>query len=158
MIHGDADFPLHGLWDRPSERAGALVFAVDAAGRVLLQLRDDAPGVPHGGLFAPFGGGVEPGEALAEAALREIREETGLVLAEADLTPLARVLSRPRRTRLYAFAAACPAQPAAIRLGEGAGFAFLTPAQVLRLPVVPELRGAALEAPGVVARRAAAAG
>ena len=33
-------------------------------------------------------GGVEPGESLAEAALRELREETGLVAPEAALMPL----------------------------------------------------------------------
>ena len=33
-------------------------------------------------------GGVEPGEGLAEAAVRELREETGLIAPEAELTPL----------------------------------------------------------------------
>jgi 8-oxo-dGTP pyrophosphatase MutT (NUDIX family) len=33
-------------------------------------------------------GGVEPGETLAEAARRELREETGLVAPEAALAPL----------------------------------------------------------------------
>src|SRR5579883_3333148 len=33
-------------------------------------------------------GGVEPGESLAEAARRELREETGLAAPEAALVPL----------------------------------------------------------------------
>lgn len=150
---GDADFRLHGAWDEPGTHAGALVFAVDAEGRVLLQLRDARPGVQQGGLWAPFGGGVEPGEGLAEAACREFAEETGLVLAPEALTPLGRALSgTPRRARLYAFAARCPRPAEAIRLAEGAGFAFLTLAQLRAFPLVPAIRAMAMAAPAAVGR------
>ncbi|GAA4983102.1 NUDIX domain-containing protein [Actinopolymorpha pittospori] len=50
--------------------AGAAVF--NEAGRLLLARHD------HDGLWATIGGGMEPGESPAEAALRELREETGL--------------------------------------------------------------------------------
>jgi ADP-ribose pyrophosphatase YjhB (NUDIX family) len=42
------------------------------AGRVLLQRRDDT------GRWGLPGGGVEPGESVREAIIREVREETGL--------------------------------------------------------------------------------
>lgn len=37
--------------------------------------------------WGPPGGGVEPGEGVAEAAVREVLEETGIALEVADLTP-----------------------------------------------------------------------
>ena len=40
---------------------------------------------PAKGLYAFPGGRVEPGETLIEAAMREMREETGLMLDDIDL-------------------------------------------------------------------------
>ena len=64
---------------RPDPFLGASV-AVFRDGRVLLAAR--GPAAPMEGLFSLPGGGVEPGETLAEAALRELREEIGV---EAEL-------------------------------------------------------------------------
>ena len=55
---------------RPS--ASAVIF--DRRGRVLLQQRSD------GGQWGLPGGSVEIGESVADAAIREVREETGLVV------------------------------------------------------------------------------
>ncbi len=52
---------------------GAVV--LDDAGRLLLVRRRNAPGR---GLWSVPGGRVEPGESLAAAVAREVREETGL--------------------------------------------------------------------------------
>lgn len=65
-------------------RTTARVLVVDAGGRVLL-FRDSDPGVPGVDWWITPGGGVEPGETLRAAALREVAEETGLQLADADL-------------------------------------------------------------------------
>src|SRR5207237_1802961 len=55
--------------------AVGLIVADD--GRVLLQLRDDKPGLPGAGQWGFFGGHVEPGERPADAFLREMDEELG---------------------------------------------------------------------------------
>jgi mutator protein MutT len=55
--------------------AGAVVR--DADGRLLLVRRGHAPSA---GLWSLPGGRVEPGETAAEAAAREVREETGLIV------------------------------------------------------------------------------
>lgn len=67
-------------------RRSARVLLLDRDDRLLLVRSALVPGEPERGdaWFVP-GGGVEPGEDLTEAALRELREETGLNAEPADL-------------------------------------------------------------------------
>lgn len=57
--------------------AGVAIF--DRAGRLLLARH------VHDGLWATPGGGVEPGESPLDAAVREVREETGLLVRDYTL-------------------------------------------------------------------------
>jgi 8-oxo-dGTP pyrophosphatase MutT (NUDIX family) len=64
-------------------RSTARVLPVNREGRVLLQL---ARGLLRGDRrWLTIGGGLEPGETLAEAAAREMREEAGIVVDPAAL-------------------------------------------------------------------------
>jgi 8-oxo-dGTP pyrophosphatase MutT (NUDIX family) len=64
-------------------RSTARVLPVDREGRVLLQL---AHGLLHGDRrWLSIGGGLESGETLAEAAVREMREEAGIIVDPAAL-------------------------------------------------------------------------
>lgn len=49
----------------------------DEKGRILLLRRADGD-IRRDGLWSVPGGGIEPGERLDQAAVREVREETGL--------------------------------------------------------------------------------
>lgn len=64
----------------PGYLVGVAVLIQDARGRVLLGLRKKEQ------LWASFGGRLEGAEAAHAGAIREVEEETGLVLT--DLTPL----------------------------------------------------------------------
>lgn len=66
------------------------VLLVDTDDRLLL-FRDSDPGIlPLPTFWITTGGGVDPGETDLEAAVREVAEETGLAISEADLVgPLA---------------------------------------------------------------------
>lgn len=47
---------------------------------ILLQQRDDKPGLPYAGHWTFFGGAVEAGESADEAVARELEEELELTL------------------------------------------------------------------------------
>jgi ADP-ribose pyrophosphatase YjhB (NUDIX family) len=66
---------------------GVGVFVVNAAGEVLLEKRSDC------GMWGLLGGRVEVGESIADAACREVFEETGLKVA---ILRLLGVYSEPR--------------------------------------------------------------
>jgi 8-oxo-dGTP pyrophosphatase MutT (NUDIX family) len=64
------------------DRLAARVFLVDREGSVLL-LRGRDPNRPEDGWWwLTPGGGIDDGETAEEAARREVREETGLVVRE----------------------------------------------------------------------------
>jgi 8-oxo-dGTP pyrophosphatase MutT (NUDIX family) len=68
------------------ERDAVRVVLADASGRVLLFHVLTPEQAPDGWWELP-GGGIDPGETYLEAAVREIREETGLVLDPARVGP-----------------------------------------------------------------------
>ena len=56
-------------------------------GKLILQLRDDKPGISCPGQITAFGGMCESNEIPLETAKREMQEELGLRLNDDDLTP-----------------------------------------------------------------------
>lgn len=76
-------------------RRAARVLLLDPADRILL-LHGFDPLVPGRAWWFTPGGGVEPGEELAEAALREVAEETGIT--DVALGPLV-----ARRSSAFSF-------------------------------------------------------
>jgi 8-oxo-dGTP pyrophosphatase MutT (NUDIX family) len=72
-----APSPLTGQAGQPLARRAARIFVLDDERRVLLvhERRDIGSDRTH---WITPGGGVEPGESLVQAAVREVYEETGL--------------------------------------------------------------------------------
>ena len=67
-------------------RSAVRVVLTDAAGRVLL-FHAVTPEVGPAGWWELPGGGIDGGESYLEAAVREVREETGLLLDPATIGP-----------------------------------------------------------------------
>jgi len=65
--------------------ANAEILLIRKDGAVILQVRDNKPGITNPGLVSSFGGHIEAGEEPIEAAVREINEETNLGLTEDQL-------------------------------------------------------------------------
>lgn len=70
--------------ERPKVTRTAVRVVVRAADRVLL-FEDSDPAYAEIRWWVTPGGGIDPGETEAEAAVRELWEETGLRVGEADL-------------------------------------------------------------------------
>ncbi len=77
--------------ERPvKQRSAARVLLQDEAGALLL-FRDTDPGVPGSSWWTTPGGGIDPGETAEAAAVRELAEETGLVMTVDQIgSPIAR--------------------------------------------------------------------
>jgi 8-oxo-dGTP pyrophosphatase MutT (NUDIX family) len=126
--------------------SGVGIILVDHRGRFLLNLRGRRSSKPDVGQrparailaerWAILGGMIESGETPQEAALREVREETGHPAPRLHL--VVRV-TWPRPVYLYAAGLAVP--PEDVRLGEGLEHRFVTLNEVSRLsPRAPLLR------------------
>lgn len=67
--------------NRSRIRHNAEILLVGAGGELILQQRDDKPGITNPGLVTTFGGGLEEGESALDAAFRELHEETSLKIS-----------------------------------------------------------------------------
>ncbi|MFT2753030.1 NUDIX hydrolase [Clavibacter sp. Sh2088] len=96
---------------------GCQVVLVDAAGRILLQLRDDIPTIPFPGMWAIPGGMLEPGETPLACIVREVEEELGARIPPAEV---AHLMTRTRSYGIeHTFTARLDVPAEDIRLTEG---------------------------------------
>ena len=96
--------------------------------KVILQKRDDKPGINHPGKVTLFAGGVEEGEEPLAAALRELKEELTLDLWPEDLTFLCEFTrTHPNGARgvVYVFIAR-NIDPKLLSLQEGEAIVYLS--------------------------------
>ncbi len=87
----DADLPPLPR-EVPPFYAGVVIWG--RSGDLLLQQRDNIPGISSPGMISTFGGGGEEGETAIQCAVREIREETNLEIDPEHILPL---LKREKR-------------------------------------------------------------
>ena len=85
-LPGQPGFVVPAPEDRPrSDRRAVRVLVLDEADRMLLFQDSDLGLYPVTHWWVTPGGGVDPGESDLEAGVRELWEETGLVVAAGDL-------------------------------------------------------------------------
>ena len=112
--------------------AGALL--VDANGKLVVQKRDDKPGITNPGMVSLFGGTSHEGESPAETLRRELQEEL-----ELDINPDNILLQTVKHEN--GINVACSiyliegVDVDTLNLHEGAGFAVGTPEELLSRPV-----------------------
>jgi 8-oxo-dGTP pyrophosphatase MutT (NUDIX family) len=114
------------------------VTLVDPRGRVLMQERDEhAPVWPDMWCFP--GGGLEEGEEPVDGAVRELAEETGVVLDAGELTDLGGfVLATDRGTFwFHAFVARTTLSDRDVEWHEGRQMVFVEPDPLPDIDVVP---------------------
>jgi 8-oxo-dGTP diphosphatase len=80
--------------DRPFVGVGVVIFR---GNKILLAERDRHP---HGKMWSIPGGAQELGETVSEAAIREISEETGLVIKLEGLVDVVDVISKDREDHI----------------------------------------------------------
>lgn len=117
--------------------AGWILESLD--GKFLLQLRDNIPTIRFPGVWDLFGGGVEEGETPLEGALRELKEEIGIVLPpEAASLVLEKYLLGGMH---YIFHAYIPYKEEEITVYEGEACKYCTKAEIEEIPnMVEELK------------------
>ena len=116
----------------PAQRRFVSVFPVNSRCEMLLQLRDDRPGLDGAGTWSTLGGLLEAGETAEEGARRELLEECGR--RPGVLLPLgAYPLIHPRtgaREEMIAYGTAVDWTLTTLTLGEGQGMAWRAAADV----------------------------
>lgn len=130
------DFPL--LTDWPTcEYSVVGVVIQDDLQRAGVQLRDDFPHVSSGGLWSLFGGHVDPGEEIPNAAPRELAEETGIIAKADEFEPFARLVPPDGlQAYHYYYRLKRPVSVSDVTVGEGAGVAFIHYRQFKRFDFV----------------------
>lgn len=103
--------------NEPSQVAVGLIAAAD--GRVLLQLRDDKPGLSGRNQWGFFGGHLDPGETPEQALLREMQEELGWRPRHFERYATRAVNSEGWSVASHAFAAHLDVAESLLALGEG---------------------------------------
>lgn len=114
-------------------------------GAILTLLRDDKAWIPFPGQWDLPGGGIDPGETPLECGLRELAEETGLVLDGARLSP-GRLIDwpgRPGKAMWFFCGTLTPQEVEAARLGdEGQELRMMPVAEFVAHPLtIPFLAG-----------------
>lgn len=130
----------------PIEAATVILIRDGAAGLETLMLRRNSKLDFAGGMWVFPGGRVDPGDRLGldpsdalgaarRAAVREAREETGLVLAEEALVPFSHWTppdTAPKRFLTWFFLAGAPAGEVSIDRGEIHDQAWMLPADAMQ--------------------------
>jgi 8-oxo-dGTP diphosphatase len=112
---------------------GNRILITNAAGKYLMQFRDNTPGINFPLMWDFFGGSSEGEETPVQGMLRELHEELNLDLTEDDLEEVAH--ERIKGVDEYLYRLKRPLAWDDFTIQEGAGAAFLTKEELQKLPI-----------------------
>lgn len=119
----------------PAKVACVAIILQNSQGEILLQQRQDSPEVPFAGLWTLPGGRVEPDEGPAQAAQRELTEETDLQVP----LSLWKVYPRPgpqaQTIVQYVYTGRTNRPIESIPVLEGQALCYVRPEDLDRLPI-----------------------
>lgn len=113
---------------------GTCIVIANRQGEYLLQFRDGNEGIPFPLSWDFFGGTLEEGETALQNALREIPEELGLEITEADLQELG------THDNITVFRLLFALEWGEFKVFEGAGCAFFSNEELRRLELPAYIR------------------
>ena len=116
------------------ERSYVGALLVDTNGKLIVQQRDDKPGITNPGMVSLFGGTSHEGESPIETLRRELQEELELEVNSSNL--LLQTVKHENGTNVACSIYIVTGVDAEkLKLHEGAGFATGTPEELLSRPV-----------------------
>ena len=116
------------------ERSYVGALLVDTNGKLIVQQRDDKPGITNPGMVSLFGGTSHDGESPIETLCRELQEELELEVNSNNL--LLQTVKHENETNVACSIYIVTGVDAEkLKLHEGAGFATGTPEELLSHPV-----------------------
>jgi 8-oxo-dGTP pyrophosphatase MutT (NUDIX family) len=129
----------------PLRPGNAVAAVIVVEGRYLLQLRDAKPDIFFPAHWGCFGGGVDPGETVEQALVRELEEELGARIGPGDMRYFSRFefgldfAGLKPIWRIFYEIAISEAQMAGLSLGEGSDMRLFTVAEILthQIPLTP---------------------
>lgn len=105
--------------------------------KVLLQLRDQKPGIWHPGMWGLFGGTVEQGENLTAALHRELYEELNLEFTNAEF--LYSWEDDTDYSILHFYSLNLDVELSSLKLFEGQSMALVSIVQLREMELTPDL-------------------
>ncbi|MCH0540375.1 NUDIX domain-containing protein [Streptomyces sp. MUM 203J] len=125
--------------EEPPTARGAVAIITNRRGELLLHLRDDLPHIAWPAHWSLLGGGCDPGEAPAEAIVRELDEEASL--SAAPLTELFAIRDEHGSGQVITFFAnTWDGDETALPLTEGVKLQFFAPEHLDILTIPPFIR------------------
>jgi len=124
------------------EKKVAKVFLMNKENKLLLQLRDNIPTIAFPDYWACFGGGVEEGETIEQAAIREVKEEIGDFEIQ-NMKPIGKFFVPSENAWVFSFKADINLdedQIDQIKLTEGQAAKYFTEDELEEIRVAPPLK------------------
>ncbi len=106
--------------------------------KYLFQLRDDNINIPYPNTWSLFGGGIEENETPKEALLRELKEETNIIVK--NIKYLSEFLKKETKQKLYFFYGETDMKEEKIKVYEGQKAEYFNLSEIKKIKIEPSVK------------------